>query len=443
MKYIIKGIELGRIYLDNENPRHDPIKNEPEIIAYLIANEGVKPLARHIAEAGGTSPLERIAVVAHPKVKGAYVAAEGNRRVCAIKLLSDPDKADSEANKKYFRSLALRMTNRPSELEAVVFESMDLARPWVSLRHEGEQGGIGIKAWNPEQKARFSAKGTSSPNANIQAMLLLDYARDHNLLDPQEISRLSITTLTRFLSNPVFRDLLGLTDNKTLTIQVPTDEFRRVVIRFLTDALSSSSGVHSRTSVVDRKAYAEKLRTDDVAPVTRGQPLVDLNASPSVRSPRAEPIASTPSATRNSPSPDDRRKVIPRGFSARIHHKTLKRLYDELRSLDAEDFSFAATYLLRAVIEQMATQFLQQEGIAIPRELNGKLAGVAEVLKGQGLKDRQLKALRTMASDKDSRYSPDTIGHFVHGGAIPTRVDAIKTWDSIEPVISIVLAQLK
>lgn len=443
MTYTIKRVELRRIYLDNENPRHDPIKNEPEIIAHLIANEGVKPLARHIAEAGGTSPLERIAVVAHPKVNGAYIAAEGNRRVCAIKLLFDPDKADSESNKKYFRSLASRMTNRPSELEAVVFESMDLARPWVSLRHEGEQGGIGTKAWNPEQKARFSAKGISSPNANIQAMLLLDYARENNLLDSQEIAQLSITTLTRFLSNPVFRDLLGLTDNKTLTIQVPVEEFRRVITRFLTDALNTSSGVHSRTSVVDRKAYAERLRADNVAPVTRGRPLLDLNASPSIPSPLAEKLTPTSSVTRNNPSPDDRRKIIPRGFTARIHHKTLKRLYDELRSLDAEEFSFAATYLLRAVIEQMATQLLQQEGIAIPRELNSKLAEVAEVLKRQGLKDRQLKALRTMASDKNSRYSPDTIGHFVHGGAIPTRVDAIKTWDSIEPIITVVLAQLK
>ena len=89
MTYSVKEVDLGRIYLDNNNPRHDPINNEAEIISHLIANEGVKPLARHIAKAGRTSPLERIAVVAHPKVKGAYVAAEGNRRVCAIKLLAD------------------------------------------------------------------------------------------------------------------------------------------------------------------------------------------------------------------------------------------------------------------------------------------------------------------------------------------------------------------
>jgi len=52
MTYLIKEIDVSRIYLVNENPRHDPIENEPEIIQYLITHENVKPLARHIANAG-------------------------------------------------------------------------------------------------------------------------------------------------------------------------------------------------------------------------------------------------------------------------------------------------------------------------------------------------------------------------------------------------------
>lgn len=433
MTHSVEMINLSRIYLHNENPRHDPINNESEIISYLIANEGVKQLARHIADAGNISPLERIGVVAHSKVNGAYVAAEGNRRICAIKLLADPDKADTEANRKYFRNLRSKMVNRLSTVEAVVFEDMKTARPWISLRHEGEQEGAGTKRWNAEQIARFSAQEGNGKNANIQSYLLMQYARRQRLLPAEKIGALSITTLTRFLSNRAFRAMLGLTDNKTLAITVSPQEFDRAVTRFLLDSLSAESGVNSRTRVGDREGYAEKLRSEGDAPTTRGLPPIDINAgtltaSVSVSSPKIV-------VKRNNRSPDDRKTVIPPGFVARITNPILKRLYDELRKLEAAEYSFAAIYLLRAVIEQIATLFLQQNGLSLEGKLHAKLGRVADALKKKGVDDNELKMLRMMASDTYSRYSPHMIGNFVHGGAVPTHTHAIKLWDSIEPVV--------
>lgn len=444
MSYSIKEVDVSRIYLANDNPRHDPIENEPEIIQHLIAHENVKPLARHIAKVGHTSPLERIAVIEHPKIKNAYIAAEGNRRVCAIKLLADPDKADTETNRKYFRTLSSGMVAPPIKLEAVVFSNMQAARPWMSLRHEGEQGGVGTKSWSPIQTARFNSQGENAQNPNIQASLLIDYARKHKLLPAKDIDSLSITTMTRYLSNPVFRDTLGLKDSKTLAITVPGDEFNHVVVRFLTDILDPLSGVNSRTDSEARKAYANKLRAEGVSPTTRGlDPLDAATAPPPKKDNSSQPSKTTP-LQRNNRSPDDRKHVIPSKFTAHIKDKVLKRVYDELKDIDAEKFSFAATYLLRALLEHIATLFLRQNGKSKDHaELHTKLAGVAELLKEQGMNDRQLKFLRTMSTDKDSRYSPDTMGHFVHGGAIPTHTNAIKMWDSLEPVIDTMLKQLK
>lgn len=159
MTHSIKEVDVSRIYLANDNPRHDPIENEPEIIQHLIAHENIKPLARHIANIGSTSPLERIAVITHPKVKNAYITAEGNRRICALKLLADPDKADTEANKRYFRSLSLLMKTPPGKLDAVVFSDKQAARPWMSLRHEGEQGGVGPDLGNRDKQQGLTPKG--------------------------------------------------------------------------------------------------------------------------------------------------------------------------------------------------------------------------------------------------------------------------------------------
>lgn len=445
MTYSIKEVDVSRIYLANENPRHDPIDTEPEIIQHLIAKEHVKPLARHIAKAGSTSPLERIAVVSHPKVKNAYIAAEGNRRICALKLLADPDKADSEANKKYFRELSDGMDVPPSMIEAVIFSDLQAARPWMSLRHEGEQGGVGTRPWDANQKARFNAQAGNAQNPNIQASLLIDYARNQKLLSSKDLDAISITTMTRYLSNPVFRDTLGLKDSKTLAITVPAEEFVRVVVRFLSDILDPTSGVNSRTKIEDRKNYAHKLRKEGVAPTTRGLEPLDVANTPRSNKNSSTQSGKSTTTKRNNRSPDDRRHVIPSNFAVHINDRVLKRLYDELKGLDAESFPFAATYLLRAVIEQIATLFLSQNGKKHDdAELHPKLARVADLLeKEYGMTDRQLKFLRTMSSDKESRYSPATLGHFVHGGAIPTHTHAIKMWDSLELIIKTTLEQLK
>lgn len=438
MAFTVEKIEVGRIYLANDNPRHDPIETEAEIIQHLIAHERVKPLARHIADAGQTSPLERIAVYEHPKVKGAFVAAEGNRRLCALKLLYDPDKADTEANKRYFRGLAASMGSKPSKIEAVVFQTKADARPWMTLRHEGEQGGVGTRGWGPEAKARFNAQGDKGQNPNIQALKLIDYARKQKLLSPQNLDSISITTITRFLSNPVFRDTLGLSDSKSLQISVPPREFNQVVARFLTDAMTPDSGVNSRTNVEDRKNYANKLRREGVAPTTRIPDPIDAMSVPSPQKGKSAGAEKGSASGRNNRSPDDRKHIIPGNFVAHISDKILKRLYDELKALDAEAYPFAGTYLLRAVLEQLATVFLRQHGKKWDdQELHPKLARVADLLHDTyGKSDRDLKFLRTMSTDRDSRYSPSTLGHFIHGGAVPTHTNAIRMWDSLEPIIA-------
>lgn len=441
-----KLVRLSKIYLDNNNPRHDPIDNEPEIIQYLIEKQSVKLLAKHISSMGKTNPMERIGVIPHERVKGAYVAAEGNRRTCALKLLADPDKAPKEADKKYFRRLRDSMDEPIEKLAVVVFDDADEARPWVSLRHEGEQGGVGTKPWNPEQQARFHAQKGGDSNPNLQSLRLIEYARKCGIVSAEQANEISLTTITRFLSSPVFRETIGLGDNKSLNITVPQEQFDAVVQKFLLDSLKKKDEknlVHSRTSAKDRNKYANLLREENIAPVTRDQPQVDLLSEVDEKLDDMESGAGAKTQRkRNNKSPDERSKVVPSGFSCHIEDPVLKRLFDELRKIDPSTFSFSAAYLVRAVIERSCTIFIEKKYGSSPPELHKKIAKIVDALSEEGFTDRELKVWRVMASDKDSRYSPDSIGHFVHGGAIPTKTDAIKTWDSIESILKLVFERL-
>lgn len=434
MSYTHEKVPLRAIFLDNENPRHDPISNEVEIIHHLTTKEAVKKLARHICKMGVTSPLEMIGIMRHPKARDAFVVLEGNRRVCALKLLQDPDKAKTEADRKVFRDLAKTIT-LPEEIDVVLFTDRESARPWISLRHEGPQNGIGTKPWLPAQKARFNLAGSAAKNPNIQATRLKEYALARNLVDEKIKDEIKVTTLTRYLSNPVFRNTVGLIDNQSLNIRVPIEEFDRVIQRFISDALSGKA--HSRTNKTERVNYVNELKMGGHAPTSHLDVAIDAEAEVASARPANK------AKERNNRSPDDRPYIVPSGYVAKIENKVLKRLYDELRTIKADGAEFAVTYLLRAVIEQAVTLFLKKHG-RLPNnaELHLKLNLAAGILADGGMTARELKYLNTMANDKNSRSSPDTMGHFVHGGAIPTKKDVIRTWDSIEHVLTKIFGNL-
>ncbi|VVE80247.1 hypothetical protein [Pandoraea sputorum] len=434
MQYKTKRVSLRRIYLDNINPRHDPIDNEPDIVAHLIAHEQVKALAADIA-ARGTSPLERLAAVPHTVAKNSFIAVEGNRRVCALKLLSDPEKAP-EAHRPYFRKLAEQMEDPPEHLEVVEFDSRATAKHWIDLRHGGARNGVGTRQWTTAQKTRFDLQGSSPTNPNAQALQVMEYAVEHGLITVDEGTELSITTLTRFLSNPVFRNVLGLANSKDLTVLVPKDEFDRAVEKFLRDALvGKDSGVHSRTTKREREDYSRKLQKQGIAPARRLDVPVNVSQKPEPPKPDTSNTPVAPVKKRDNRSPDNRATVIPSNFKARITDNVLKRLYDELKNLDTW-YAFSCAYLLRAIVERSAKLFLKKRGKGIDADLHVLIGRVADELQKDGVPATELKYLRVMASDRDSRASPETLGAFVHGGQIPTSVELARAWDNIQDNMS-------
>jgi len=58
-------IDIDRIFLYEENPRHEAMANEDEVIQYLCQDEQVFNLARSTSEAG-TNPLALLGVVQLP-----------------------------------------------------------------------------------------------------------------------------------------------------------------------------------------------------------------------------------------------------------------------------------------------------------------------------------------------------------------------------------------
>jgi hypothetical protein len=283
------------LLLNRQNPRHEPKRNQAEIIEYLLRDEQVYNLARHMS-ANGVNPLEITAV--YPDEEGNLVVAEGNRRVCALQLLNDPAKVPSDQRDR-FKTL-LKNAHFPETILVAVFDDYEQARPWLKILHDGEQDGVGRRRWRTEQKARF----TQRSNTSTLAVRLLDYAIAAGLISKEEKDSISLTTMTRYLENPKVRAAMGIrttSTNPEVRIDLPSDRFGPIVSRFIEDARVGI--LHSRSKSEEWHAYATDIIEEFSTDTGRVQP---------------QPLEVTPGPARPAPPPSGRKAILKRASPDRI-----------------------------------------------------------------------------------------------------------------------------
>ena len=261
-------VPFDSVFLNLENPRHEPFDSQDKAIEFLCSNEYVYELAKDLTKVG-LNPLELFALLpmSGEGKRKSYIVGEGNRRLCALMLLNDPDFAPPNERKR-FQEIATNWTPIP-ELFAIIFENQDDVNQWIERIHGGLQGGIGRKSWDSEQKTRFSGD-----RKNIVAQRVLDYAEKRKMITPDQ-RKGKITTAQRFLSNVTFREALGIdTSNIEDICRIRTeDDFDKSIKSFVNDLIDGNE-VHSRLNKKEIIDYARKfpskygLSTESIDPVT-------------------------------------------------------------------------------------------------------------------------------------------------------------------------------
>lgn len=263
----LEQIEVERIFLYEENPRHEPIESEPEIIEHLCKDEQVFNLARSISEAG-TNPLAPLGVVqmTGSSKKKTYQVWEGNRRVCAIKLLNDPDLAPAHLRKDFTR---LASTYTPiKKINAVIFDDHDDLKFWMGITHNGAQAGVGRLDWDAQQKARHF--GT---NRNRVALAVLDAAEEMGLISKDERGG-KLTTAQRYLNRSVVKEALGIdTSNPdNVAFNRPIEDLKKQLGKFIHD-LKEGIRVNSRNNQAQIDQYGRSLARNPGLTGERIEPL--------------------------------------------------------------------------------------------------------------------------------------------------------------------------
>lgn len=310
----VDSILVSDIDLDVDNPRHTPLATQDEVIEYLCKGEQVYQLAEDIIQFG-MNPLELFAILPRArKSRVPYVVAEGNRRLCALKLLNNPSLAPVRDREKY--AALSKDWDAVEEVNCIVFDEPDEVRIWIERIHNGPQNGRGRKSWNSEQKTRYD-----NQSKNALALELLDYAEDKGLLKSKDRKR-KLTTVQRYLSNKEMREALGLDDSKESKAKTsrPKADFDKLLGRFVDDLVEGT--VNSRAKSDDVEKYAAQLnKTEGITGKTQAP-----------RAIVAKRTAKKTSARRQGPTRPTRRHKISsnsdiRSELSRIGNFKLERLY--------------------------------------------------------------------------------------------------------------------
>lgn len=396
-----KNFHIDQLLLDSENPRHSFMDDQSEIIAYLIEKENVKELAKDIAQRGDLSPFNTGGLIEAEHEPGKYWVLEGNRRVCALKLLNNPSLAP-ESSQKYFKRLASGASFIPTEFSCHVFDNRDEAKEWLASRHGDFKGGAGLKPWSAIQSARFFEKKEHS-----MALSILQFALREGLIEEERARRI-VTTVTRMFSTPQAREAFGIITGRSsgsVLIDVELAEFTAALAEYLSDISNPDLNIGSRSTKKDRIGYAIILEEKGKLPKTKlahpvdiltGEVYQDKASNPHSAESAEEPTVSKPEtpqssdpetdetlkpakpATTRTPQAREKAKALI-DYSLKIQPEKIRAVFLELKNkLNVQETPYSAAALLRVLIELSCDHYIFSHSETIVLHEGGKSISITE-----------------------------------------------------------------
>jgi hypothetical protein len=145
-------LNISNLKLDKDNPRLPKSKqlddlDEKVIIDWMLLEASTLELMRAIGE-NGFFAGEQLLVVPDSKGEGDFIVVEGNRRLTAVKLLSNPELA--KVKKNAIIEILNETTERPKDIPCLVFGDKNEILKYLGFRHI-----TGIKSWRLLEKSRY------------------------------------------------------------------------------------------------------------------------------------------------------------------------------------------------------------------------------------------------------------------------------------------------
>lgn len=144
-------IQLQDLYFDPQNPRLPKhllgVTDEKKIIEYMVRYGNIVELMQSIGETG-YSEAEPLLVVPDTKINGKYIVVEGNRRLAALKLLSNPEL--TSLRRTVIANVIAAVKYKPTQIPVIIYSKRNDVLDYLGYRHI-----TGVKDWGALEKARY------------------------------------------------------------------------------------------------------------------------------------------------------------------------------------------------------------------------------------------------------------------------------------------------
>jgi hypothetical protein len=442
-----KNISITNLAISKNNPRHEIVENQREAISVMIEKQSNKliSLAKDIIEFG-LNPTKSICV--YPIEDGSkrtiYGVLEGNRRVTTLKILANPNIVDPKFSPfiKRIKKLSETFLKNPIRtIECCVFSNTESSLRWIKLEHTGENDGVGVVAWDAQQKARFDKRVKGTTPLALQAIELMQRSNFTPKKVKEHIASLTISNVERLLGDPDVRDLLGIRlQDKNLYTDIEEKEVIKGLTKIANDFLFNEYTVYDIDQKKDRKKYIETFQKSEIP-----NKIKKVNSPWHLVSPNFE--STDPPLQRaikkNNPNFQERKTLIPRDCIMTIKDDRVNAIYHELKNICVAEFPNATAVLFRVFIELSIDAFISAkrsklfQGIKKMTSLREKIEKVIEYYKSSNIMlDEQLKAIKVAVQNDHDIVSIDTFNSYVHNRHYNPDSGILKTsWNNMQSFI--------
>jgi len=442
MNFESKLLDLSLLSVNIENPRFEMVGNQREAIAQMIEDQGTKlvKLAQDIID-NGLNPSELVLVTPHEKSENQFNVLEGNRRITALKLLTNPELIPEKDKSllNTFKKLSEIFYQSPiTEIPCVIFENENDANRWIKLKHTGENDGVGVVTWDAQQKARFEERVEGKASYALQ---VIDFLKNQNIDADlkKNLPNLPSSSFQRLITDPDFRKTVGIEiSNGKVYSNLPAEEVVKPLSKVAKDLLRNDFTVKEIYYKDDRLNYLETFKPSDL-PNKRisFKDNWELTTSNPPTNVQANPPAATPPKSKSKPLSTSRNSIIPKSTIIHINQPRVNKIYRELKDLDLREFCNAGAITFRVFIELSIDSFIEAQKVTsvnIDDTLRKKVEEVAKYLEtNKHLDKHKLKAIRNSVANSNYILSIDTFNSYVHNRHLnPSENDLKMAWDNIE-----------
>ena len=440
-----RTLQTGSLLFDLENPRlaTGPATQRDALHALLRA-EGKKTLelARDISERG-LNPSERLMVIADATDGNGFIVLEGNRRLAALRLLTEPKQNGDGLLKgptlKKLEAWSRAYQKSPvANVECTVFDTRAEANPWIERRHGGESEGAGLVGWGAIERMRFDTRQNGASYPELQ---ILDLVANKGSLDDdvrEKLHDFPITNLQRLVDDTEIQKRLGIEVDAKKRIRTRLSDAEAVKgwTKVVRDIATGAVKVGAIYTAADRKSYLDKFKKSELPDLSTANRTVRALTSSDAGQGSGSHSAAKTARGRVAPL---RRSMASTKCRLNIRNAKIANIYRELQTLSVESHPNASAVLFRVFLELTTDQYIDDRNISLKKgewePLGTKLSAVTADLRKQGLLAREeVNALTHAANDKKIvGANVSTFHAFVHNKKFAPLPSDLRTyWDNLQ-----------